>query len=85
MIATSESLMDAAEKGPAETEATSEWRVFKQVKEEAAYFGNAERDHHGQANPRCCLNALKLWEGEDGRKGFQRFFCSSPRGSSISL
>jgi len=39
--------MGAAEKGPAKTEATRERRFFKQGKEEAAYFGNAERDHHG--------------------------------------
>jgi hypothetical protein len=66
VTATSKSLMSAAEKGPAETEETRERRFFKQVKEESAYFGNAERDHHGQTSPRCRLNALRHWEGESG-------------------
>ena len=66
--------MGAAEKGTAETEETRERRFFQQVKEESAYFGNAERDHHGQASPRFCLNALRLWEGKCGREGFHGFF-----------
>jgi len=74
VTATSESLMGATEKGPAQTEETREWRFFKQVKEESADFGDAERDHHGQVNPRCRLNALRLWEGECGRQGFHGFF-----------
>ena len=66
--------MGATEKGPGETEETRERRFFKQGKEESAYFGDAERDHHGQTSPRCRLNALRLWEGEWGREGFHLFF-----------
>jgi len=77
--------MGAAEKGPGETEATREGRCFKQIKEESAYFGNAERDHHGQASPRWRLNALRLWEGECDREGFHCFFSSSAPGASITI
>ena len=73
VTATSKSLMSAAEKGPAETEETRERRFFKQVKKELAYFGNAERDHHGQTNPCCQMLALRLCEGESGWEGFHRF------------
>jgi len=85
VTATSESLMGAAEKGPAQTEETREGRFFQQIKEESANLRDAERDHHGQANPRCRLNALRLWEGECGRQGFQRFFSSSAPASGISI
>ena len=85
VTATSNGLMGAAEKGPAETEETREWRFFQQVKEESAYFGDAERNHHGQVNPRWRLNALRLWEGECGREGFHGFFSSSAPGASISI
>jgi hypothetical protein len=74
MAATSNSLMGAAEKGPTEAEKDREGRLFKQVKEESPYFRNAERDHHGQTNPRCCLNALSVLEC-DG-EGFHVFFSS---------
>ena len=76
--------MDAAEKRPVETEETRERRSLKQVKEKSAYFRDAERDHQGQASPRCRLNALRLGEGECDGEGFQRFFCSSSPGSSMS-
>jgi hypothetical protein len=69
--------MGAAEKGPAEMKETRKWRFFKQVKEESANLRDAERDHYGQANPRLCLKALRLREGEWGREGFHRFFSSS--------
>ena len=74
VTATSNGLMGAAEKRPAEMKETREWRFFKQVKEESANLRDAERDHHGQASPRWRLNALRLREGECGREGFHRFF-----------
>ena len=81
VTATSDSLMGAAEKGPAETEETRERRFFQQIKEESAYFGNAERDHHGQASPRFCLNALRLWGGGVWQGGFPRFFSRMAKSS----
>jgi hypothetical protein len=85
VAATSDSLMGAAEKGPTETEEARERRFFKQVKEESAYFGNAERDHHGQANPRCRLKALSVLDAECGREGFHRFFSGDTSGFSMSI
>ena len=66
--------MGAAEKGPAEMKETRKRRFFQQVKEESADLRDAERNHHGQVNPRWRLNALRLWEGECGREGFDSFF-----------
>jgi hypothetical protein len=66
--------MGAAEKGPTEAEKDREGRFFKQVKEESTHFRDAERDHHGKANPRCCLKALSVLDC-DG-EGFHVFFSS---------
>jgi hypothetical protein len=48
----SESLMSVPEKGPSETEEARKQRFFSQEKEESSYFGDTERNHHGQVNPR---------------------------------
>jgi hypothetical protein len=77
--------MGATEEGPTEAEKAREGRQFKQIKEESAYFGNAERDHHGQANPLWRLNAFSVFEGECGREGFHCFFSGDMRGSSLSV
>src|SRR2546423_4368294 len=77
VITTGNGLMGTAEKGPAEMKETRKWRFFKQAKEESTNLRDAERDHHGQANPRFCLKALRLREGACGREAFPRFFSSS--------
>jgi hypothetical protein len=71
--------MGAAKKGPAQTEETREGRFFKQVKEESTYFRDAQWNHHGQASPRCRLNAFSVLEGS------HRFFSSSSPIWGISI
>jgi hypothetical protein len=85
MAATSNGLMGTAEKGPVETKDAREERFLKQVKEQSAYFRNAERDHYGQTNPRCRLNAFRLWERECGREGFHSFFSGVSWISGMSI
>ena len=85
MAATSKGLMGTAKKGPVETKETRKGRFLKQVKEEAAYFRNAERNHYGQSNPLCRLNAFRLWEGVCSRKDFHRFFSEPSEVSGMSV
>jgi len=83
MATASDGLVGPAEKGPVETKKARERRLLKQGEEETANLWDAERDHYGQTNPRCCLNALSVLEC-DG-EGCQSFFFSSSPLSCMSV
>src|SRR6266700_2240401 len=53
-------LVGAPKKGPGEAKASGERRGSHQVEEKSPNFGDAKRNHHGQASPRMPLNAPKL-------------------------